>query len=239
MKEFGRIILELIIIAAVSVVLGLLINRARSDGLTLARDYFGRPKPIASRPVHDVEHGTPPTATNPASQIADSTASGADSHQPADPGPAANEQEPSGSDPAHDEVARRLAEMGLQVISHEDVAAAFTSDQYQVGGIAIIDARDEAKYVAGHIPYAMRLDHYQLDTLNEVLPVAMNAQQVIVYCNGGQCEDSEYVAMDLRDNGVDPSRLFVYIGGITEWKEQGMPVQTGDRFSGPISEGGK
>lgn len=242
MKELGRIILELIIVAAVAIVLGLIVNRVRSDGLTLARDFFARPKMPATRPVVEPPHIADGGHSNPATRDAGSTATGpSDSDSTTLTGTTDPEVVPDNgaSGGASDAVAERLAGMGLQLIGHDEVAAAFAGDQYMVGGIAIIDARDLEKYEAGHIPYALRLDHYRLDTLEEVLPVAMGAQRVIVYCNGGDCEDSEFVAIDLLNNGVDPSKLFVYIGGIVEWREQGMPVQTGDRFSQQISEGGK
>jgi rhodanese-related sulfurtransferase len=58
--------------------------------------------------------------------------------------------------------------------------------------------------------------------------------KVVVYCSGGECEDSEFAAIMLRDAGVPRDILFVYAGGILEWKATGLPVETGARLSGEI-----
>jgi hypothetical protein len=38
----------------------------------------------------------------------------------------------------------------------------------------------------------------------------------------------------LRDAGVPREALFVYAGGITEWKAGGLPVESGVRGSGQL-----
>ena len=42
------------------------------------------------------------------------------------------------------------------------------------------------------------------------------AEQVVVYCTGGECEDSDTAAILLRDAGVPTAKLFVYGGGFAE-----------------------
>ena len=116
-----------------------------------------------------------------------------------------------------------------------EVTALFRDPRHDQGLVAFIDARDDAHYQAGHIPGAWQFDHYRAEAyLPAVLPVCMNAQQVVVYCNGGTCEDSEFAAVLLRDAGVPRTSLFVYVGGITEWKSNGLPVETGARRSGQL-----
>jgi rhodanese-related sulfurtransferase len=58
--------------------------------------------------------------------------------------------------------------------------------------------------------------------------------KVVVYCNGGECEDSEFAAIMLRDAGVPREALFIYAGGITEWKAQRLPMEAGARRSGEL-----
>ena len=67
-----------------------------------------------------------------------------------------------------------------------------------------------------------------------VLPACLNAQKVVVYCNGGSCDDSEFAAIMLRDAGVPRENVFVYAGGFNEWKSNGQPVETGARRSGQL-----
>jgi 3-mercaptopyruvate sulfurtransferase SseA len=57
---------------------------------------------------------------------------------------------------------------------------------------------------------------------------------VVVYCTGGDCEDSRLTAVMLSQAGVDKAKLFVYAGGITEWKAKSMPLEIGARKSGVI-----
>jgi len=96
--------------------------------------------------------------------------------------------------------------------------------------ILILDARHEADYREGHIPGAVSLDFYQLDEkLSQVRPLLEKAVTVVVYCNGGNCEDSLNLAQDLvfRYNLLTEDQVLVYEGGITEWRELGYPIEEG------------
>jgi rhodanese-related sulfurtransferase len=105
------------------------------------------------------------------------------------------------------------------------------------GRLVFIDARNRALFEEGHIPGAHLLDRfYPEQSLPEVLPIAMAAERVIVYCTGGDCEDSEYAALMLQEAGVPVERIMVYSGGITEWQDSRGPVETGDRLSGVLRE---
>ena len=53
--------------------------------------------------------------------------------------------------------------------------------------------------------------------------------EIVVYCNGGDCEDSESAALFLLGLGADPERIRVFTGGITEWTERGMPLEQGSQ----------
>jgi len=67
-----------------------------------------------------------------------------------------------------------------------------------------------------------------------VLPVCQAAEQIVVYCNGGDCDDSESAAILLRDVGIANRKLFIYTGGIPEWTTNGLPVEIGGRNSGNL-----
>ena len=56
----------------------------------------------------------------------------------------------------------------------------------------------------------------------------------MVYCNGGDCDDSESAAILLRNVGIPNLKLFVYVGGIKQWMANGLPVETGARNSGNL-----
>jgi rhodanese-related sulfurtransferase len=132
-------------------------------------------------------------------------------------------------------VAQRLAQRGLQLVASNEVVELFRDARYDQGLILFIDARDDSHYAAGHIPGAWQFHHYRAeDHLPTVLPACLTALKIVVYCNGGECEDSEFAAIMLRDAGVPREALFVYPGGILEWKAGGMPMETGAHRSGQL-----
>lgn len=133
---------------------------------------------------------------------------------------------------------QRLHQRGLQLVTSNAVVELFRDPRYEQGLVIFIDARDDSHYTAGHIPGAWQFHHYRAeDYLPTVLPACLTALQIVVYCNGGECEDSEFAAIMLRDAGVPRENLFVYVGGITEWKANGLPVETGARRSGRLLQG--
>ena len=131
-----------------------------------------------------------------------------------------------------------LAEKGLQGLESDKAEQLFQDPRYQSDQIIFIDARDDKHFDEGHIPGAYQLDRFRPEAyLPAVLPACTRAEQVVVYCNGGACEDSLFAAEMLRDNGlVKNEKLFVYTGGIADWQAKGRPVETGARKSGVMKE---
>ncbi len=151
------------------------------------------------------------------------------SRPPPEPGGTTNAPPPTV--PA--QMAARIQAQELQVITGPEVHQLFQDPRYAQELVVFVDARNQTQYRQGHIPGAYPFDHYRaMEELPTVLPACMNAEQVVVYCTGGDCEDSEFGAITLRDAGVPPDRLFVFIGGITEWTAEGYPVEAGERQSG-------
>ena len=132
------------------------------------------------------------------------------------------------------DVAERLREKGLQPLGHAEVVR--LHQEVQAGySIVFVDARDDTHYQAGHIPGAYQLNPYEFERyLPTTLPPCLAATNVIVYCNGGECEDSEFAAITLNQAGVPAANLFVYAGGITEWSAHKLPLETGERDSRQI-----
>ncbi len=132
-------------------------------------------------------------------------------------------------------VAARLKAAGLQLAGSNQVLQLFHDPRYQQDLIAFVDARNEEHYQNGHIPGACLFDYYHpVNYLSNVLQVCMMAQEVVVYCNGGDCEDSELSATMLRDLGVQREKILVYGGGIAEWTSNNLPVELGARRSGNL-----
>ena len=132
-------------------------------------------------------------------------------------------------------LARRLQAKGLHLVESNQVAQLFRDPRYEQELIVFIDARDDRHYQEGHIPGAYQFDHYRAaNYLATVLPVCQAAEQIVVYCTGGDCEDSEFAAITLRHAGMPTEKLFVYGGGMTEWATNGLPVEIGGRKSGNL-----
>ncbi len=132
-------------------------------------------------------------------------------------------------------VIARLKAKQLQLVNREQTQLLFQDPRYDHGAIAFVDARDDQHYQAGHIPGAYQFDHYRApDYLAAILPVCTAAEQIVVYCNGGDCEDSEFAAVMLRELGVPNEKLVIYGGGFTDWSTNGLPVELGARGSGNL-----
>ena len=130
-------------------------------------------------------------------------------------------------------LAARLQAKGLQLVESRQAADLFRDPRREQGMVIFVDARDDQHYQEGHIPGAYQFNHYRAENyLPTVLPVCQSAEQIVVYCTGGDCEDSEFAAIFLRDAGIPKEKLFVYAGGMTEWNTSSLPVETGGRKSG-------
>jgi len=209
--------------AAVAIVIALTFNVARSKGLTLTRSYF------------DAGESTSRNMNNRADTL------GGDDSSPAHtPGAATMDgriDEPSDvaavsqvaiEEDLSDEGVYAVGDHGFYEVTFSQAARLFRDPATQTGGFLFVDARDDDSFDAGHIPGALQIDHYFLEQyLPDVLPAAFSAEKVIVYCNGGKCEDSILVCNDLLDEGVEWENLLLFKGGWKAWTANDMSVEKG------------
>lgn len=133
-----------------------------------------------------------------------------------------------------------LAAQGIRLADSNQVIAWFHDPRLEQGLVAFIDARTDEHYQSGHIPGAWQFDHFHPENyMGAVLPACQVAQEVVVYCTGGNCELSAFAAVFLASAGVPKEKLSVYTGGITEWTTNRMPVELGERKSGRLAGAGK
>jgi len=199
-----RVLLEAVLVAALGTALAFVANALSPRGLKLTRDYFPGSTRSGAAGLPATNSVKGAVGANPTQTLATELA------------------------------LARLREKGLQVIDCKLAQELFHDPRYAQGAIVFIDARNDEHYQKGHIPSAWQFDRYHPENyLAAVLPVCQMAQQVVVYCAGGDCEDSEFAALFLRDSAQVPGeKLFVFTGGWTEWTERGLPVETGGRKSG-------
>ncbi|MEQ8763824.1 MAG: rhodanese-like domain-containing protein [Planctomycetota bacterium] len=212
MREWKRVIAEALVVFAVLTVIAFLANAQHDDGLDVTRDYFAaQRKPVAKKPVEDADPR----------------------EEPEDPENATEPKKPeenSPVDPAEAEIRARLEANGLKAAEHDQVVEWFQDPAYQAGAYLFVDARNERTFAEGHIPGALQLDHFYLDRgIEQVVQAAQSAAVIVVYCNGGDCTDSESVALDLVDQGISPDQIHVYLGGIKAWRAADLPIEEGTR----------
>ncbi len=205
MSEIRRVVLEALLLCAAGTAVGLAVNAVSPLGLTLGRDYF-----LASR-----GSGLVPAATGTAPAGPPASAAGGENHH------AESEAETA--------AVMRLRALGLQDMPHAEVEESFRSPLRESMAYLFVDARDARHFQEGHIPGALHVDYYQIDRhIEQVLPYCQAAERIIIYCNGGNCDDSELLAQSLITvYGVDPAQVFVYPGGMSEWRRRGLPVERG------------
>lgn len=120
-----------------------------------------------------------------------------------------------------------FSKRGIRMLAHEEVAALYEDPRRLSRQILFVDARNAERFAAGHIPGALQFDHYRPDKhVESVLGVLPLAEKIVVYCNGGDCEDSDLVVADLIALGVPEAKLVIYAGGFAEWKRRSMPIAT-------------
>lgn len=205
--EARRVVVEALVIGGLGVGFALLANHGSPNGLDLTRNYF------------------PPAS--PAATVGAAASDGS--------GELAEGRPDSNGGRAGGGLEARLRQRGLESVERGQMQEWFEDPRYLSEGIVFIDARREGAYQAGHIPGSYLFDHYRPDPyLPEVLPACQFAEIVVVYCSGGECEDSVFAAELLRGMGVPGERLRVYPGGIDDWSAHGLPVETGPRHSGEL-----
>lgn len=91
-------------------------------------------------------------------------------------------------------------------------------------GALVVDAREREEFADGHIPGAINVPYD--DAMRDpelVKQLDARGRPIIVYCSGGTCESSRYLA-ELMMRDFQLKRVLVYEGGFPEWAAAGKPV---------------
>jgi rhodanese-related sulfurtransferase len=114
-------------------------------------------------------------------------------------------------------------------LSFDQAAELYNDPMTLAGAYLWLDARSQEAFERGHIAGARHCDPKYIQNFVSLQPDVMAAQRVIVYCHGGECEDSLELADLLAHGGwvLDPSMIAIYKGGWEEWSQKQMPTATG------------
>ena len=109
-------------------------------------------------------------------------------------------------------------------VSGEDVAALFARKN-----VPFLDARRTSVYRDGHIAGARSVSVWEADVDEKVKAIFAEgldqSAPVVVYCSGGECEDSHMLAEKLYKVGFD--NVLVYKDGFPDWQKRGLAVTKG------------
>ena len=110
-------------------------------------------------------------------------------------------------------------------ISGDDVAALHAR-----GNVLFLDARRSSVYRAGHIAGARSISIWEADADDKVKALFAEGRDqsapIVVYCSGGDCEDSHHLGEKLYFVGFD--NVLVYKDGFPDWEKRGLPARKGD-----------
>ncbi|UCG17301.1 MAG: rhodanese-like domain-containing protein [Phycisphaerales bacterium] len=206
MKAARRLVLEIAVLCVIGTALGMSVNAIRADhnDVTISRNYFARPAVAPVRPeAIPAAVGSPdtPDATpGPATDGTDKPPQAGDNYDP--------------------------AQLGVRVASFDEARDTFEDPSTDMGLCLFVDARNRDEYNNGHIPGALLVDHYRLEKyLPDALPLIKQAERLMLYCEGGDCEDSFFLAQALIIRGVDPDKLYIFKGGWEQWEANDMPIE--------------
>lgn len=209
----GKILLvEALVLIVVSAALGLTANGFAPRALRLYKDYFPKRHNAANR-ASDAGTSTQPAAAKQGDGKPSSADASADT-----------------SEGLSVDVSSAMNH-GLQSLSSRVVAKYAEDAPNSNGQVVFVDARSDSDYADGHIPGALHVYHYDQEKyLPDVLPALENAEVVVVYCGGGDCEDSIYLATDLiYEHQLPYDHVFLYEGGMHDWLAKHRAVRTGDQ----------
>jgi rhodanese-related sulfurtransferase len=97
--------------------------------------------------------------------------------------------------------------------------------------VLFLDARRTKDYEQGHVRGARPFSIWESDIDDKVLALLREerdpTQPVVLYCSGGDCEDSHMLGQKLFGAGFN--NLLVYKDGFPDWVKRGGPVGFGGR----------
>jgi rhodanese-related sulfurtransferase len=98
--------------------------------------------------------------------------------------------------------------------------------------VLFLDARRTSVYEQGHIAGARTYSVWESDIEDKVRKLFDERSDprdqslpIVIYCSGGDCEDSHMLAQKLW--GIQFNNLYVYKDGFPDWQQHGAPIHTG------------
>ncbi|HPA51137.1 MAG TPA: rhodanese-like domain-containing protein [Thermoanaerobaculia bacterium] len=219
---------------------------AKERRLELPGDYpaaFSVPKPPAPvpferHPAPAADEPAPPASAAPA--VPDRPAPSAPAPAPGSRRPAADrepapppQERPAASSPSSPAAPDHVAEVLARFPPHGQPGVEITGEAaawLHARGALFLDARRSKDFVEKHVAGARSFPIWEAAVVKERVEelVAEGRDQtlpVVLYCTGGDCEDSHMLAQTLFGAGFE--NLLVYRDGFPDWLSRGGAVATG------------
>lgn len=211
MAPFAKVLVQAGVIVAIASAVGIADSMRSSRQIILERPTVEFTLP--NRPNSDT-----PTATDSKPTQATPTQG---SSIPAAPTPAASAGKSAAKPGEPGWVPTAKSALPKGQITIDEAKQAFDS------GASFIDARRKDDYEAGHIKGAIRMNLASFQGGDPpLLAMVPRDGVVVVYCGGGNCDESESVAKMLFNSGYQ--KVFVLHDGYPGWKALGHAVETGE-----------
>ncbi|MDA1259719.1 MAG: rhodanese-like domain-containing protein [Planctomycetota bacterium] len=139
---------------------------------------------------------------------------------------AANSLHPQGLESSRDYFAK--PQHSFQTVTMEEFTDFVTYLEDEAGDIVYLDARRSGQYQTGHVPGSWNVPRNDPAALEAALGALQVAAYVVIYCQGGHCEDSIFLAEDLvYRHGIDFSIVHIFEPGWEAWQKQGGAERAG------------
>lgn len=97
--------------------------------------------------------------------------------------------------------------------------------------LPFLDARRSEDYLAGHLPGSWSVPVWEADVADRITEFEARVRPaprdpIVIYCSGGDCEDSRLLARKLVELGY--RHLLIYRDGFPDWVAQRRPVSRGN-----------
>ena len=92
--------------------------------------------------------------------------------------------------------------------------------------VIFVDARDKWEFAESHIKGAINIPQYSFEPNITDLSTLSKDKIIIVYCSADDCSMSKRLTEQLLNLGYN--KAYVYLGGITEWTDAQLPIETSE-----------
>ncbi len=242
--SFRRHLLETATLVAVAVTIALVSNTlaSRQRKLKLPGDYPNATTVPAARPAEtpSAPERAASAESSPATAqygLTGSPSKGRSSDQgaaatPRGAGAAVRESSPSETSPGGVSPASKAADITKAFPPHPDKPYVEISGDDAIrlrdAGVPFLDARRTSDYEEGHVAGARPFSAWESDVDEKVMALLAERdgqEPLVVYCSGGDCEDSHLLAQKLWGAGFND--ILVYRDGYPDWVKRGGPVRSG------------